>query len=385
MLSGNGRHRRPRQAPALIVAAGVTGSAIAIPLLGAGSASAADASTWDRVAECESGGAWSADFGNGFYGGLQFSKETWAAYGGTAYAPSADLASRSQQIAVAEKGARREGSARRGPPAVRSRGSSTTAPTPASTPASSPCRRTAGRRSPSRPRTPPARTRRPTPRTAGPPRTPPKGRTQARRTPRTAPSPPVTPVARRTPRTGPPPLRRLPVRTTAPRVRLLPTTRRAAAASTAARPRTTRQKRAIRKRAAKAVVTPHAVTVPAVTASTRQPAPTRTPFSPATTCATSPPRRTCPVDGRRSTRRTRRPSGPTPTSSFPVRASIWACCRASSRGVSRSYVRCVRVRQASLCCNWSKSAREFAHSAPHLRKRTCVGGRFGRFLPDVRL
>jgi resuscitation-promoting factor RpfA len=103
MLSGNGRHRRPRQAPALIVAAGVTGSAIAIPLLGAGSASAADASTWDRVAECESGGAWSADFGNGFYGGLQFSQETWAAYGGTAYAPSADLASRSQQIAVAEK------------------------------------------------------------------------------------------------------------------------------------------------------------------------------------------------------------------------------------------------------------------------------------------
>ncbi|GGT22815.1 peptidoglycan-binding protein LysM [Streptomyces kurssanovii] len=103
MLSGNGRHRRPRQAPALIVAAGVTGSAIAIPLLGAGSASAADASTWDRVAECESGGAWSADFGNGFYGGLQFSEETWAAYGGTVYAPSADLASRSQQIAVAEK------------------------------------------------------------------------------------------------------------------------------------------------------------------------------------------------------------------------------------------------------------------------------------------
>jgi hypothetical protein len=103
MLSGNGRHRRPRQAPALIVAAGVTGSAIAIPLLGAGSASAADANTWDRVAECESGGAWSADFGNGYYGGLQFSQETWAAYGGTAYAPSADLASRSQQIAVAEK------------------------------------------------------------------------------------------------------------------------------------------------------------------------------------------------------------------------------------------------------------------------------------------
>lgn len=103
MRSGNGRHRRPRQAPALVVAAGVTGSAIAIPLLGATGASAADAGTWDRVAECESGGIWSADFGNGAYGGLQISQETWADFGGTAYAPTADQASRSQQIAVAEK------------------------------------------------------------------------------------------------------------------------------------------------------------------------------------------------------------------------------------------------------------------------------------------
>ncbi|GGK09710.1 peptidoglycan-binding protein LysM [Streptomyces camponoticapitis] len=103
MRSGNGRHRRPRQAPALVVAAGVTGSAIAIPLLGATGASAADASTWDRVAECESGGMWSADLGNGYYGGLQISQETWVDFGGTAYAPTADQASRSQQIAVAEK------------------------------------------------------------------------------------------------------------------------------------------------------------------------------------------------------------------------------------------------------------------------------------------
>ncbi|TQK45026.1 LysM domain-containing protein [Streptomyces sp. SLBN-118] len=103
MLSGHGRHRRPRQAPAIVLAAGVTGSAIAIPLLGAGSASAADSSTWDRVAECESGGMWSADLDNGYYGGLQMSEETWQAFGGAAYAPTADLASRSQQIAVAEK------------------------------------------------------------------------------------------------------------------------------------------------------------------------------------------------------------------------------------------------------------------------------------------
>ncbi|KOV89259.1 MULTISPECIES: transglycosylase family protein [unclassified Streptomyces] len=103
MLSGNGRHRRPRQAPALLVAAGVTGSAIAIPLLGAASASAADGTTWDKVAECESGGSWSADTGNGYYGGLQISQEDWNAYGGGRYAASPDQASRNQQIAVAEK------------------------------------------------------------------------------------------------------------------------------------------------------------------------------------------------------------------------------------------------------------------------------------------
>ncbi|MGY0017993.1 transglycosylase family protein [Streptomyces sp. cg35] len=103
MLSGNGRHRRPRQAPALVVAAGVTGSAIAIPLLAATNASAASTSTWDKLAECESGGQWSLDAGNGYYGGLQFSQEMWEQYGGLDYAARADEASRSQQIAVAEK------------------------------------------------------------------------------------------------------------------------------------------------------------------------------------------------------------------------------------------------------------------------------------------
>ncbi|WP_028808215.1 transglycosylase family protein [Streptomyces canus] len=103
MLSGNGRHRRPRQAPALLVAAGVTGSAIAIPLLGATGASAATGTTWDHVAECESGGSWSANDGNGYYGGLQMSQENWEKYGGLEYAKTADLASRNQQIAVAEK------------------------------------------------------------------------------------------------------------------------------------------------------------------------------------------------------------------------------------------------------------------------------------------
>ncbi|WP_217205286.1 transglycosylase family protein [Streptomyces sp. AC550_RSS872] len=103
MLSGNGRHRRPRQAPAILVAAGVTGSAIAIPLLGAASASAADGTVWDKVAECESGGSWSAaDESAGRYGGLRLTQGDWEKYGGLDYAASPDLASRSQQIAVAQ-------------------------------------------------------------------------------------------------------------------------------------------------------------------------------------------------------------------------------------------------------------------------------------------
>ena len=61
------------------------------------------AHNWDAVAQCESGGNWSINTGNGYYGGLQFSAQTWAGFGGTAYAPRADLATKSQQIAVAEQ------------------------------------------------------------------------------------------------------------------------------------------------------------------------------------------------------------------------------------------------------------------------------------------
>ena len=102
MRSGNGRHRRPRQAPAIFVTAGVTGAGIALPLLGASGAHAADTATWDRVAQCESGGMWSAASGNGFYGGLQLTQDMWDEYGGADYASRPDLASRSQQISVAE-------------------------------------------------------------------------------------------------------------------------------------------------------------------------------------------------------------------------------------------------------------------------------------------
>ena len=65
-------------------------------------ASAASASTWDTVAQCESSGNWSINTGNGYFGGLQFSQSTWVAYGGQQYAARADLATKDQQVAIAE-------------------------------------------------------------------------------------------------------------------------------------------------------------------------------------------------------------------------------------------------------------------------------------------
>ncbi|MFJ9706121.1 transglycosylase family protein [Streptomyces sp. NPDC101234] len=103
LFSGKGKHRRPSKAVRAIAVAGVTGVAVAAPLMAAGSASAATASEWDTVAKCESGGNWSINTGNGYYGGLQFSASTWAAYGGTAYAPQANQATKAQQITIAEK------------------------------------------------------------------------------------------------------------------------------------------------------------------------------------------------------------------------------------------------------------------------------------------
>ncbi|MGW1914553.1 transglycosylase family protein [Streptomyces sp. NPDC002076] len=86
--------------------AALAGAALLAPLgllAATGNAAAADNGVWDRIAQCESGGNWHINTGNGYYGGLQFSAGTWRAYGGTAYAPTADQASRSAQIAVATK------------------------------------------------------------------------------------------------------------------------------------------------------------------------------------------------------------------------------------------------------------------------------------------
>ncbi|MEU3410711.1 transglycosylase family protein [Streptomyces sp. NPDC006658] len=104
-MAVRGRHRRYQpnriNRASLTVTAG--GAGLAIPLVAAGTAHAADAATWNKVAACESSGNWSVNTGNGYYGGLQFTQSTWEAYGGARYASRADLASPDQQIAVAEK------------------------------------------------------------------------------------------------------------------------------------------------------------------------------------------------------------------------------------------------------------------------------------------
>ncbi|MFF8391895.1 transglycosylase family protein [Streptomyces sp. NPDC016172] len=104
-MAVRGRHRRYQpnriNRASLTVTAG--GAGMALPFMGAGAAQAADVDTWNKVAACESTNNWSINSGNGFYGGLQFTQSTWEAYGGRAYAARADLASKDQQIAVAEK------------------------------------------------------------------------------------------------------------------------------------------------------------------------------------------------------------------------------------------------------------------------------------------
>ena len=78
-------------------------------ILGAGAAMAAPTATaapdsdWDRLAQCESGGDWHINTGNGYQGGLQFSAQTWSGYGGDEFAATADQASKEQQIEIGER------------------------------------------------------------------------------------------------------------------------------------------------------------------------------------------------------------------------------------------------------------------------------------------
>ncbi|MEU1616076.1 transglycosylase family protein [Streptomyces sp. NPDC005722] len=105
--SVRGRHRRPqppsRLSPVSVAVTAASGAGLALPFIAAQGAGAATAGTWDKVAACESSGKWHINTGNGYYGGLQFAQSTWKAYGGAKFAARADLATRSEQIAVAER------------------------------------------------------------------------------------------------------------------------------------------------------------------------------------------------------------------------------------------------------------------------------------------
>ncbi len=93
--------RAPRWGAAM--GSGVTAAAVVAALVVVGSADAATTQTWERLAHCESGGRWNINTGNGYYGGLQFSGGTWKAFGGRKFAKRADLATKTEQITVAER------------------------------------------------------------------------------------------------------------------------------------------------------------------------------------------------------------------------------------------------------------------------------------------
>ncbi|AWB82359.1 Resuscitation-promoting factor Rpf1 [Corynebacterium yudongzhengii] len=97
------RHARTTASKRTAFAASAAAVGVAASLLSAPIATAAPDHAWDRLAQCESGGDWSINTGNGYHGGLQFSQSTWNAFGGGEFAPRADLASREEQIYVAEK------------------------------------------------------------------------------------------------------------------------------------------------------------------------------------------------------------------------------------------------------------------------------------------
>ena len=99
-----GRHRKPTTSSLRVAKLAVTGAVIGGGTIGmAAQAHAAPDSEWDRVASCESSGNWAINTGNGYQGGLQFAPSTWSGHGGGQFAPAANLATREQQIAIAER------------------------------------------------------------------------------------------------------------------------------------------------------------------------------------------------------------------------------------------------------------------------------------------
>ncbi|AZM52438.1 peptidoglycan-binding protein [Streptomyces sp. WAC 01529] len=121
------RSRHPRTHPrrsarALAVVVGAVLAAVALPPAAASAippprpgspfeeyGCSLEKGPWHCLAQCESNGRWDTNTGNGFYGGLQFWQPTWEEHGGLAYAPRADLATKEEQIKVAEKVRRTQG------------------------------------------------------------------------------------------------------------------------------------------------------------------------------------------------------------------------------------------------------------------------------------
>lgn len=100
----SGRHRKATSTTVNVAKIAFTGAVIGGGSLAlAGQAGAATDGEWDQVASCESGGNWAINTGNGYQGGLQFSPSTWSGHGGGEYAPAAHLATKEEQIAVAER------------------------------------------------------------------------------------------------------------------------------------------------------------------------------------------------------------------------------------------------------------------------------------------
>ncbi|OFN34041.1 resuscitation-promoting factor Rpf1 domain-containing protein [Corynebacterium sp. HMSC072A04] len=97
-----GRHSAKNKSIATKFAASTVAVGAAAAIMAPNAAAAPD-SDWDRLAQCESGGNWAINTGNGYHGGLQFSAQTWQAFGGGEFAPTANQATREQQIAVAER------------------------------------------------------------------------------------------------------------------------------------------------------------------------------------------------------------------------------------------------------------------------------------------
>src|SRR3954466_6005811 len=98
-----GRHRAPSNTAQVVARSTAGATAFALPFVGMTPAHAATDEQWDNVARCESGGNWHINTGNGYYGGLQFTQGTWVNYGGSAFASRGHLATREDQISIANK------------------------------------------------------------------------------------------------------------------------------------------------------------------------------------------------------------------------------------------------------------------------------------------